>query len=59
MSGAFRVSRKRRRRWCRVQVKVKEQEEVNDRWKEVSESKLKGLEGLDVKWDSEKAGQKQ
>ena len=42
-----------------VQVKVKEQEEVNHRWKEVSESKLKGLEGLDVKWDSEKAGQKQ
>ena len=39
-----------------VQVKVKEQEEVNDRWKEVSESKLKGLE---AKLDQQKADQKQ
>ena len=42
-----------------VQVKVKEQEEVSDKWKEVSESELKDLEGLEAKWDEEKADQKQ
>ena len=31
-----------------VQVKVKEQGEVSDKWKEVSESKL---EGLEAKWE--------
>ena len=39
----------------KVQVKVKEQEEVNDRWKEVSKSELKGLV---VKLDEQKADQK-
>ena len=34
-----------------AQVKVKEQEEVSDRWKEVSESELEGLEGLEARWD--------
>ena len=32
-----------------LQVKVKELEKVSDRWKEVSESKLEGLEGLEAK----------
>ena len=32
-----------------VQVKVKEQGEVSDKWKEVSESKLE--EGLEAKWE--------
>ena len=31
-----------------VQVKVREQGEVSDKWKEVSESKL---EGLEAKWE--------
>ena len=34
-----------------VQVKVMEQEEVSDKWKEVSESELEGLKGLEAKWD--------
>ena len=34
-----------------MKVKGKEQEEVSDKWKEVSESKLEGLEGLEAKWD--------
>ena len=39
-----------------VQVKVKEQEEVNDRWKEESGSEP---EDLEVTWVEQEAGQKQ